>query len=96
MKLNQTLHYRLAIVSRTTAAIIGGYSVAASATALLAVLLPLTRADAVITATLLSFIVYTCAVLWVFAARNTWQAWIGIVVPTAGMMLGVWLCRGTI
>lgn len=96
MKLNQTLNYRLAIVSRTTAAIIGGYGVAASATAFLSVLLPWARADAVITATLLSFIVYTCAVLWVFAARNAWQAWIGIVVPCVVMLLGVLLWRGTI
>lgn len=89
MKLNQELHYRLGVASRAIAAILGGYVVTALATALLAVILPMVRIDAVLTATLLSFTVYTCAVLWVFAARSAFRAWIGIVLPAAILGLGL-------
>ncbi|ABR91018.1 Uncharacterized conserved protein [Janthinobacterium sp. Marseille] len=89
MKLNEELQYRLGVASRAVAAILGGYAVTALATALLAVILPMVRIDAVLTATLLSFTVYTCAVLWVFAARNAFRAWIGIVLPAAILGLGL-------
>lgn len=89
MKLNQELHYRLGVASRAIAAIFGGYVVTALATALLAVILPMVRIDAVLTATLLSFTVYTCAVLWVFAAGSAFRAWMGIVLPAAILGLGL-------
>lgn len=89
MKLNHELQYRLGVASRAIAAILGGYALTALATALLAVSLPMARIDAVLTATLLSFTVYTCAVLWVFAARSALRAWIGIVLPAAILGLGL-------
>lgn len=89
MNLNPALRYRLAVASRAVAAIGGGYALAAVAAALLAVVLPMQPAEAVITATLLSFIVFCCAVLWVFAARTAWRAWGGIVAP--GVVLGLGL-----
>ena len=89
MNLNPALRYRLAVASRAVAAIGGGYTLAAAAAALLAVVLPMQPAEAVITATLLSFIVFCCAVLWVFAARTAWRAWGGIVAP--GVLLGLGL-----
>jgi len=89
MKLNQELQYRLGIASRAIAAILGGYGVTALTTALLAVILPMVRIDAVLTATLLSFTVYTCAVLWVFAASSAFRAWLGLVLPAAVLGLGL-------
>lgn len=82
LKQGPALRYRLGIASRAAAAILGGYALAASVTAAASLLLPLARADAVITATLLSFAVYACAVLWVFAARSAWRAWFGVAMPT--------------
>jgi hypothetical protein len=93
MKLNEGLQYRLGIASRAIAAILGGYAVTAITTALLSLGLPMARADAVMAATLLSFTVYTCAVLWVFAAHDALRAWIGIGVPTILMGLGLLLYR---
>jgi hypothetical protein len=87
-------HYRLAVASRALAAIAGSYVLSAVSTTLLATLLPQSKAEAVITATLLSFIVFCCAVLWVFAARNAWRAWVGLLVPSAVCGLGLWLQRG--
>ncbi|MBP0596486.1 DUF3649 domain-containing protein [Herbaspirillum sp. LeCh32-8] len=88
-----TAMYRLAVLSRTVAAIAGGYALAALCTALLAKWLPMGRADAVMTATMLSFAIYTCAVIWVFAARNAWRAWIGLGAPTLLLALVVWFGR---
>lgn len=95
-QMGSSLRYRCGIVARSIAAIVGGYGLAASTTALLALLLPLSRGDAVITATLLSFIVYTCAVVWVFAVRTAWRAWLGLgtaIIVTMAVML---LYRGAV
>lgn len=35
------------------------------------------------TATLLSFTIYTCAVLWVFATSSALRAWLGLLIPCA-------------
>lgn len=94
MKSNEGLRYRLGVASRAVAAILGGYALAAAATAMMALTLPLSRADAVLTATLLSFTVYVCAVIWVFAARSALHAWAGISVPTLLLAVGVMMLRG--
>lgn len=70
-----------AVASRAVAAIVGGYVLTAITTFALAMFLPLSKAEASMTATLLSFAIYTCAVIWVFATRTAWRAWAGIVVP---------------
>lgn len=93
MKLNETVRYRLGVASRAIAAILGGYALAAVSTAVLSVVLPMPRVDAVMTATLLSFTVYTCAAIWVFAARDALRAWLGIGVPTLVMGAGLFLLR---
>ncbi len=75
--------------SRAGAAIAGGYAFAASASALLALLLPLPRADAVVTATLLSFALYAAAAIRAFAAPSAWRAWLELVLPALLMALAV-------
>ncbi|KRC76327.1 iron transporter [Achromobacter sp. Root83] len=90
------MRYRMAVFSRAAAAILGGYVLASAAAACLAVWLPMGRADAVTTAEMLSFVVYTCGVIWVFATCTAWRAWAGVLVPAAvlgglflaGRMLG--------
>ncbi|MFJ3463875.1 DUF3649 domain-containing protein [Achromobacter spanius] len=77
------MRYRMAVFSRATAAILGGYALASAAAACLAVWLPMGRADAVTAAQMLSFVVYACGVIWVFATRNAWRAWAGIMGPAA-------------
>ncbi|ATQ77101.1 iron transporter [Massilia violaceinigra] len=95
MRLSAPLAYRLGVGSRALAAILGGYLLAAAASALLALLLPRVlgtgRADAVIAATLASFAIYAGAVIWVFAARSAARAWLGMLLPAAGMAAIVYL-----
>lgn len=77
-------------VSRILAAVPGGYLFTYAFTAALARVLPLNKADAMVSATLLSFVVYTLVILWVFTRHNHWRAWAGIAtaVPLAG--IGFW------
>ncbi|KPH00559.1 hypothetical protein AEQ67_07865 [Pseudomonas sp. RIT-PI-q] len=74
--------YRLAVTSRVLAAVLGGYLVSALASVSLTMWLPMARAEAVVTGMMSSFLVYLVAVLWCFACRNAWQAWIGLIVPS--------------
>jgi Ca2+/Na+ antiporter len=86
-----TTSYRLAVASRAIAAILGGYVLSALATFALAIFLPMSKAEASMTATLLSFLIYTGVVLWVFATRTAGRAWVGIVVPSVviGALIGL-------
>lgn len=74
--------YRLAVTSRVLAAVLGGYLVSALASVSLTMWLPMARAEAVVTGMMSSFLIYLVAVLWCFACRNAWQAWIGLTVPS--------------
>ena len=80
--------YRWMVLSRCLAAIFGSYALAAASTVFLSLALPMPRAEAVYLASLLSFVFFVVAVLWVFAARNAWRAWVGVVVPTALLVAG--------
>ena len=82
VKGNTGAAWRWSIASRVLAAALGGYALAALLSSALALLLPrvsnASRADAVLTASLLSFAVYTVAALWVFHARSASRACAGL------------------
>lgn len=75
--------YRLAVASRATAAIGGGYALAAAFAAALSLglaqLVP--RVEAVLTATMLAWLAYAMAAGWAFYARTAWGAWAGTLLP---------------
>ena len=81
----------MGVLSRSLAAIFGGYALAASTGAFLAVALPIARSQAVLTGMLLAILVCACAALWAFATASAWKAWAGILIPTALMALATWL-----
>lgn len=68
----------LHIGNRCLAATFGGYLLSAVATILFAQILPLSQVDRVLTAMMLSFAVYTCAVIWVFSVKSTWRYWLDL------------------
>ncbi|HEY1101941.1 MAG TPA: DUF3649 domain-containing protein [Burkholderiaceae bacterium] len=82
---SEGLRYRLGVASRALAAIGGGYAVSAALAAVLALYLPVSRPEAVLTGTLASFLVYAVAVMWVFAARSAARAWMGLLIPGAAL-----------
>lgn len=83
--------YRLDVAARVLLAAAGGYALAATTAALLAIVLPLARSEAVVTATMLSFLVMAVAVLYVFAARTFKAAAVGILLPLAAGGGCLWL-----
>ena len=83
------------LLSRVLAAIFGGYALTSGVAVLLSAVLPLSRVEAVQTATLSAFAVYTCAVIWVFSVQDLRRAWLGMLLPA--MLcggLGLLLARG--
>ncbi|MBD8731348.1 DUF3649 domain-containing protein [Pseudomonas sp. CFBP 13710] len=73
--------YRWAVASRIVAAVFGGYVLAALASVCIAWLLPMARGEAVVSAMMLSFLVYLVAVLWCFASHSAGRAWLGLAIP---------------
>jgi hypothetical protein len=65
----------MAVASRVCAALFAGYFLAHATTAFLTLVLPFARVDRVIAASLLSFVVWCAAAVYVFAARTAWRAW---------------------
>jgi len=78
----------LGVLSRSLAAIFGGYALAATCAMFFAVALPIARAQAVLTGMLVAIVLCACAALWAFATRTALRAWIGIAAPTALFWLG--------
>lgn len=90
-----TARYRLLVLSRIVVAALGGYALASAMAVLLALVWPLPRAEAVMVSTLLSFVWYAVAVIWVFSVRSVLRAWIGILGVTAVLSLLCWLLSGS-
>ena len=82
----------LGVLSRSLAAIVGGYALAATSSMFVAVSLPIARSQAVLTGMLVAIVLCACAALWAFATRTALRAWVGILIPTALLWLGtLWL-----
>lgn len=84
---------RWAVAARVAAAALGGYTLTSAATVLLALLWPVPRAQAVLWATMLSFVIYTVVVIWAFTTRTAGRAWAGMVLGSAVCSLLAWLLR---
>ncbi|AIR89558.1 DUF3649 domain-containing protein [Pseudomonas cremoricolorata] len=81
------LAYRLAVASRSLAALLGGYLLASLANIALALLTPISQVDAALLGMMLSFLVYLLAFIWCFACRSAWRAWAGVLAPSALLAL---------
>lgn len=71
----------LGVLSRSVAAIGGGYALASTTCLLMALALPLPRSQAVLIGMMSGIVVCACAALWAFAVRSAWKAWAGIALP---------------
>lgn len=81
----------VAISLQALAAIFGGYLLASASTLFLSAILPLSKTEAVITASLFSFVVYPMAIIWVYARQDVKRAWLGMVVPSVILIAIAWL-----
>ncbi|MGP0591214.1 iron transporter [Nitrospira sp. T9] len=80
----------ITVSSRVGAAACGGYALTYACTAWLSVILPLAKSEAVLTASMMSFVIYTAAILWAFAAITPMRAWLVLLIST-GLLGGMTL-----
>ena len=84
--------YTRLVISRTAAAVLGGFAVTywagAAATELALAWSSLTPVEAGMLSGLVQLVVYTCTIIWVCAAASMQRAWLAIVVVTA-VLLGI-------
>ena len=78
----------ITVTSRVGAAAIGGYALTYACTAWLSIVLPLGKSEAVLTASMISFVIYTAAILWAFAATTPMGAWLVLLIAT-GLLGGM-------
>lgn len=82
-----SIPYRVEVALRILLAVGGGYACTVTSAVFLVKALPLTRSDAVVISALLTFTIFTLAVIWVFAARSLQRAALGLLLPTLGFGL---------
>ena len=79
------------IASRALAALVGGYALASAFTAFFSLALPLHPAEAVMTASLLGFLVHVAAAIVVFGAKSATRAWGWMLGPSLILAAWTWL-----
>ncbi len=72
--------YRWEVFGRCLIAVFGGYAFTLALSIFLTQVLPVTKSSAVMTANLLSFAIYTVAIIWVFSVKEFRQLWWGLLV----------------
>ena len=77
------------------AAVLGGYALANTLPVVLVAIVAvgiggMAHSDAVLLAMQISFVVYTGAVMWAFAARSPRAAWVGLGLPALLAGLVAW------
>lgn len=80
LKMNKFTNPRWWVFSRIIAATLGGYTLATSSSLFFGQLLLQSagKYQALHTGLLLSFLIYACAAMWVFATPTAKRAWIGL------------------
>lgn len=87
---DEGLRYRIAVASRSLAAVAGGYLLANLFVLAFRRVVPMEARDASQLALMLSFIVFALVSVWVFAARDSLRAWAGVLIPVALCGALVW------
>ena len=82
--------YRANVATRALAGTLGAYAVAAMTAAMLARILPLSRAEAVTTATMIAYLVAPAVTVWSFLARGPVRAMAGAIVLTLALAIIAW------
>jgi hypothetical protein len=81
----------VSVVLRVTGAVLGSYGVSAALVALLAVgltTLGMARSEAVVTASLVGFVLYLVVVLWAFSVRSLARLWL-VLAGSAALLFGL-------
>ncbi|MCL6246792.1 hypothetical protein M5F00_02755 [Acinetobacter sp. ANC 4945] len=88
------LTYRLMIFYRFALALVGGYVVAMLSAIVIADVFSEDRGSAAMSATLIAFILWSCAFIWVFMVNKALKATLGIVIP-AVCLYAIYMMMGS-
>ena len=88
---NVKLQTGLPVLSRSIAAIIGGYVLSNLLATLTSYLLPMPTVDSVLLSLQLSFLFYAIVIIWVFSAKTAGKAWLGLLIACAISSLCLYL-----
>ena len=81
----------LSVLSRSIAAIVGGYVFSNLLAVLTSYLLPMQTADSVLLSLQLSFLFYSIVIIWVFSTKTAGKAWLGLFIACAMSSVGMYL-----
>ena len=73
----------LGVLSRSMAAIVGGYVLSNLLATLTSYLLLMPTVDSVLLSLQLSFLFYSIVIIWVFSAKTAGKAWLGLLIACA-------------
>lgn len=79
--------YRWEVLGRVLIAVFGGYIFSIGTALLLTHILPFDRSSLVMTADLLTFALYTTAIIWVFSVKRFRTLWLGLAGSLAVLAL---------
>ncbi|WP_265312362.1 iron transporter [Sphingomonas lycopersici] len=85
--------YRLAVLSRSVAAVAGGYGVSVLLAVAVAWTMPLSREEASIVATMIALLGLPIVMMACFYARTAFRAWIGLAIA-ASLLAGLAFAAG--
>ena len=81
----------LGVLSRSIAAIVGGYVLSNLLATLTSYLLPMPTVDSVLLSLQLSFLFYAIVIIWVFSAKTAGKAWLGLLIACAISSVALYL-----
>jgi hypothetical protein len=87
VQLSEKAKYRWMVFCRVITGFFGGYVLTSYLTIVLAQIIPMPRAEAVVLASLLSYLWFCLIIIWVFSVRSTLKACLGVIVTTGFLML---------
>ena len=80
--------HAITVISRTLAAVVGGYLATAGCAALFALILPMDKADSTLLSMMLSFILWASLAIYAFAAKSSAKVWLLIASMVAISLAG--------
>lgn len=83
--LGESTRYRFKVLLRVLAGFVGGYVLTGYITAVTALLLPMTRADAVVLSSMLSYVWFAGIIIWAFAVKSLLKLYVILAMLIGAM-----------
>lgn len=83
--LGESTRYRFKVLLRVLAGFVGSYVLTGYITAITALLLPMTRADAVVLSSMLSYVWFAGMIIWAFAVKSLLKLYVILAMLIGAM-----------